>query len=77
MIQTSPEQKKYLRSQRREKSLVLLIRFLLLVFFLAFWELAASLGWIDSFIFSSPRRVLFTFLEMLKEQSLLSHIGVT
>ena len=77
MIQTSPEQKKYLRSQRREKSLVLLIRFLLLVFFLAFWELAASLGWIHSFIFSSPRRVFFTFLEMLKEQSLLSHIGVT
>lgn len=77
MIQISSAQKKYLRSRRREKYLVLFLRIFLLIFFFAIWELAASLGWIDAFIFSSPRRVFLTFLDMMKNQSLLSHIGIT
>jgi len=50
---------------------------LLLIVFLAVWELSANLQIIDSFFFSSPSRVVKCFLSMVKDRSLFAHIGVT
>lgn len=52
-------------------------RALLFLGFLILWEISARLGWIDSFIFSSPSEIWLTFLRMLKDQSLFTHIGIT
>ena len=52
-------------------------RILLFLGFLILWEISARFGWIDSFIFSSPSEIWITFLKMLKDQSLFTHIGIT
>ena len=66
--------RKRLRNRRRQ---VMILRLSLFIGFLILWEAAARCGWIDSFIFSSPSDIGKTFMEMLREQSLLSHIGIT
>ena len=77
MPEHSPVQKQYLLRVKREKNLIRVSRTLLFLGFLILWEISARLGWIDSFIFSSPSEIWLTFLRMLKDQSLFTHIGIT
>ena len=77
MSEHSPAQKQYLLRVKREKNLIRVSRTLLFLGFLILWEISARLGWIDSFIFSSPSEIWMTFLRMLKDQSLFTHIGIT
>ena len=77
MTQISPAQRKFLQKIRHEKYLITLSRILLFLGFLILWEVSARKGWIDSFIFSRPFEIWTTFFRMIKDQSLLSHIGVT
>lgn len=77
MPEVSAQQKKFLRSKKREKDFIRLARILLFVGFLFLWELSARLGWIDSFIFSSPSQIVKTFVMMSMDQSLFAHIGIT
>ena len=77
MPEHSPAQKQYLLRVKREKNLIRVSRTLLFQGFLILWEISARLGWIDSFIFSSPSEIWLTFLRMLKDQSLFTHIGIT
>ena len=53
----SPRQLAYLAAERRHRVRVRLVRGMLLILFLALWELLAELDIIDSFIFSSPGRI--------------------
>jgi NitT/TauT family transport system permease protein len=77
MQEPSAAQIRYLKHKKLEKHLISLCRGLLLILFLALWEGSARYGFIDSFIFSSPSLLFHTFLTMLREQSLLMHIGIT
>ena len=77
MPEHSPAQKQYLLRVKRDKNLIRVSRTLLFLGFLILWEISARLGWIDSFIFSSPSEIWLTFLRMLKDQSLFTHIGIT
>ena len=77
MPEHSPAQKQYLLRVKREKNLIRVSRILLFLGFLILWEVSARFGWIDSFIFSSPSEIWLTFLKMLKDQSLFTHIGIT
>ncbi len=72
----SEERKKYLRKIRFEKILILGSQILLLVAFLGIWEILANNGIIDSFITSSPSRILNTFANF-SSNNLLEHIRVT
>lgn len=77
MSEHSPAQKQYLLHVKHEKNLIRVSRILLFLGFLILWEVSARFGWIDSFIFSSPSEIWITFLKMLKDQSLFTHIGIT
>ena len=77
MPDLSPAQKKYLYQRKREKNTILLSRILLFLAFLLLWEISARQGFIDSFIFSSPFAIAENFVQMCRDQSLFSHIGVT
>ena len=77
MSELSIAQKKYLTAQKKHKVTVRFGRILIFVTFLLVWEGAAFLGLIDSFIFSSPSRVVRCFVEMLLDRSLLVHISIT
>lgn len=72
----SEERRQYLRKIKIEKVLVLGSQILLLVAFLGFWEYAARNGIIDSFITSSPARIIKTFGDF-SSNNLLMHTKVT
>ena len=75
-LMISRERKEYLNSIKKKKYLVLLTQILILIGFLAIWELMANKGIIDSFITSQPSRIFNTFLN-LGSNNLLYHVGVT
>ena len=77
MTDLSSTQKKYLAYVRREKYLIHVSRIFLFLGFLFLWEMSARRGWIDSFIFSSPSEIWQTFLKMVQDQSLFTHISIT
>ena len=72
----SAERKAYLRQLQRQKREITWWRTGLLFGLLLLWELAARLGWIDSFITSSPSRIIST-LRSLGDNQLPMHIAVT
>ena len=49
----SREHKQFLKKIKREKLIVRSIQILILLLFLFLWQLAASKGWINSFITST------------------------
>ena len=71
------KQEEFVKNHRRHHHQVSTMRIMIFLFFLILWEASAYLGWIDSFFFASPSKVALCFLEQLKTNSLLSHIGVT
>ena len=77
MPEISRQQKQYLARQKKEKNIILAARTLLFVLFMGLWEISSDLGWIDSFIFSSPSLIAETFLSMCRDQTLFAHIAVT
>lgn len=77
MPDLSSVQTKYLSRLKREKYFVNISRLVLFAGFLALWEVSARIGWIDSFIFSSPSAIGLNFLDMCRNQSLFTHIGIT
>lgn len=72
----SQDRKKYLRKIRNHKIAVLVTQIVILLIFIAGWEILANKGVIDSFITSQPSRILNTFLN-LSENNLLHHLSVT
>ena len=72
----SEDRKKYLRKITWNKITVIGTQILLLISFIAIWEMLAKLNVIDSFITSSPSRILKTLMN-LSENDLMRHLGVT
>lgn len=77
MNKPSHRQQEYLNTLIFHRRMIRLARILVFAVFLILWEVSANLSWIDSFIFSSPSRILSTFLEMTADRSIFLHIGTT
>ena len=77
MDKLSPIQQKFISNHQKRKRFVLCLRFLILILFFASWELSARIGFLDSFIFSSPSRILRCMAQMASDGSLFYHTGVT
>ena len=56
---------------------VLIIQILIIIGFLLLWQIGANTGVIDSFIFSSPLKVLSTFNNLIQRGMLFKHILTT
>lgn len=74
--QNSSARQKYLRKRRNDKISTIALQIGLLVFLVSLWELAAQVGWIDSFITSCPSRI-FKIIGSLDKSDLFKHIGYT
>lgn len=72
----SKDRRVYLRKQKTNKIAILTVQILVVVGFIALWEILANLGIIDSFIASQPSRIVKTFMN-LSENDLLTHVGIT
>ncbi len=77
MHEISKEQQHYLNLRKRHQQIVRFSRIAILILFLLLWELATSVGWIDSFIFSSPSKIAKCFWNMVLDRSIFLHIWTT
>lgn len=73
----SKEYKRYLRKLRINKILVRLVQIFLLVGTLVLWEYLSNEGIINSFIYSSPKKMIKTIISLYHENNLFKHIWVT
>ena len=76
----SPEltrQEEFIRKHRKHHHEIASWRTLIFVLFIVLWEVSANQKWIDSFFFSSPSRVARCFVDQIRHNAMLSHIGVT
>ena len=69
----SLEHKNYLKKLKREKIIVNVFRFLILVLFLFIWEILSKYNIINTFLFSSPSRIINTILKV----DFIKHISIT
>ena len=77
MKEPSKEQILYLTKIKHRKYLVRILRVGILLSFLMLWEIAANIGLIDSFIFSSPSRITHCFWDMVLDKTIFLHLGIT
>src|SRR5471030_3500738 len=63
------EHEVYLKGVKATKRRIVITRILILVIFIALWQIAASLKWIDPFLTSSPIRVIKSFVSLYEDGS--------
>lgn len=77
MFTFSEEHKDYLKKIKNEKLIVFFFRFLIFFVFIFLWEFLAQNSIINTFLFSSPSKVLETIESLYSSGELLKHIGVS
>ena len=73
----SNEYKLYLKSIKREKILVYIVQILILGLFIFTWEILSRNNIINSFIYSSPSKIINTLIDLYKQNNLFNNIWVT
>ncbi len=73
----SPQHIEFLNRERKKSIYIKMVRIGILVILLAFWEVAARLNIIDSFIMSSPSRVGNTFIYLSSVGQLWNNVLIT
>ena len=77
MLTYSKEHIDYLNKIKRNKRLVLLTQIIIIIIFFSIWELLANLNIINTFLYSSPSKIINTVINLFINNSLLTHIGIT
>ena len=77
MSTCSYEHKKYLKKIKHEKILIKIVQLSIIILFLLIWELLAHYEIINTFLYSSPSKVIKTIISLYTKNNLLSHIGIT
>ena len=67
----------YLKKIRKNKIIVIFFQFLIILLFLIIWEFLAKVKLINTFIFSSPSKIINTIIELYKKGNLFNHIFIT
>lgn len=73
----SKEQKTFIKSRKRKKLLVIACQILIVITFFGLWEILANNNIINSFVYSSPSKIIKTILNLAIENNLFNHIFVT
>lgn len=73
----SNEHKKYLRKLKLNKLLISITQISIFIFFIIIWQFLASHNYINSFITSSPTKILSTISKLYIENNLFIHIWIT
>ncbi len=73
----SLEHTKYLKKIKKQNRIIKLCQLSIVVIFLAVWQFLADKNIINTFIFSSPKSVLSTIIELYKTNDIFKHIYVT
>ena len=73
----SKEHELYLKKIKKEKVLIHLTQTVIVILLFTIWELLAKLNLINTFLYSSPSKILNTTISLFKENNLFNHIGIT
>lgn len=73
----SSEYKKYIKKRNNERLIIKLIQLSLFILTIFLWETLTRTNIINSFIVSSPTKIIKTTIELFKHNSLLKHISIT
>lgn len=76
-LNVSAAQKEFVRKHILRKRRIRIYQIIILISFVAFWEISTLMGVVDPFIFSSPSRVIKTIAQMAVDGQLFYHIGIT
>lgn len=76
-LNISAAQYAFVRKHLLQKRRIRIYQLVILLSFIALWEVTTFFGIVDPFIFSSPSRVVRTILEMSANGQLFYHVGVT
>ena len=73
----SKEYKLYLKSLRVNKILIYITQILILFLIIFIWEYLFRKNIINSFIYSSPSKIIKTIIELYKSNNLFNHILIS
>lgn len=73
----SIEHKNFLKKQKRRTLFIRITQIFILVLFIVLWQLLADYKLINTFIFSSPKKVLACILSLANQGDLYNHIWIT
>lgn len=73
----SKEHLEYLKSEKKNKLVIITSRLLILIIFIIIWELLSSLNLINTFLYSSPSKLLNTIIKLISNKELFKHINIT
>lgn len=73
----SKERLKYLKKRKKEKIIVFSMQILLFIVFIFLWEFFARLKIINTFLTSSPSKIITTLVNLYNTNNLFNHISIT
>lgn len=73
----SSEHKKYIKNLYLRKYFILTMQLLIVILFFGIWEVLANKNIINTFVFSSPSKILSTIISLINSSNLFNHIYTT
>ena len=73
----SNEHKTYLKKLKKRNFLIKFTQITIIIIFIVIWQLLADLKVINTFIFSSPKNIINTIINLYNSNNLFNHIGIT
>ena len=73
----SVEHTEFLKKKKREKRIVFFFQIFIFIFLFGLWEILARTNVINTFLYSSPSKMVSTIYHLFLTQNLVHHIGVT
>ena len=67
----------FLKKLKKEKTIITFFQILIPIVLIIIWQMLADFNIINTFIFSSPKKVLDTIINLYKQKNLFNHIWVT
>ncbi len=72
----SNEHIEYLKNTKKKKRIIIIAQISIIIIFLGVWQLLSSFNLINTFLFSSPKNIIKTLIELSKN-NLFDHIKTT
>lgn len=67
----------FLKKRKKEKIIISLWQIFIFILFIVIWQMLANFNIINTFIFSSPKKILDTIINLYKNKNLFDNIWVT
>ena len=73
----SEEHLEFLKKRKTRKKLIIFTQFIIIFILFFLWELLSKLGYINTFLFSSPSNIFNTISSLLTSNHFFSHVFIT